>query len=386
MGKRDYYEVLGVSRQVDGEELKKAYRKLALKYHPDRNPGDKNAEELFKEAAEAYEVLRDPKKRQIYDAYGHEGLRGTGFSGFSGGFEDIFSSFGDIFQDLFGFGFGGASRSRTASRPGDDLLYDLSLTFEEAVFGAEKEVQVETLAPCERCEGRGAEPGTDESTCPMCNGSGQVVQSQGFFRISTTCVRCQGTGRVLVSPCGECNGQGRVRKSRRIQVKVPPGVDAGMRLRLRGEGEAGYRGGPPGDFFVRIDVQPHESYERDGDNLFRRVPISFVQAILGGEVVFPLLDGSEKTLQIEPGTQPGKIVRFPEEGVPRLKGYGKGDLFVQLEVQIPTHVTKRQEELLQEFDEIEKSKEDKKVKKWPWHRRKSHDKNPRHKASHEARP
>ncbi len=386
MNKRDYYEVLGISRQAHAEEMKKAYRKLALKFHPDRNPGDKEAEEQFKEAAEAYEVLRDPKKRQIYDAYGHEGLRGTGFDGFSGGFEDIFSSFGDIFQDLFNFGFGGGPRARTASRPGDDLLYDLTLTFEEAVFGAEKEVQVETLASCEHCDGRGAEPGTEESTCPMCHGSGQVVQSQGFFRISTTCVRCQGVGRVLVSPCAKCNGQGRVRESRTVQVKVPPGVDAGMRLRLRGEGAAGYRGGAAGDFFVRIDVKPHESFERDGENLFSRVSISFVQAILGGEVDFPLLDGTLKTIQIERGTQPGKVIRFPNEGVPRLKGYGKGDLFIQFDVKIPTHVTKRQEELLKEFQGIEKEKGEKKVKKWPWRRKKTEEKNSHAKAYGESRP
>ncbi len=391
MVKRDYYEILGVSRQANDDELKKSYRKLALKYHPDRNPGDKNAEEQFKEAAEAYEVLRDSQKRQIYDTYGHEGLKGSGFSGFSGGFEDIFSSFGDIFQDLFGFGFGGAARSRTSARPGDDLLYDLTLTFEEAVFGTEKEVQVETLVKCGHCEGKGAEPGTSESACPMCHGSGQVVQSQGFFRISTACVRCQGTGRVLVSPCGTCGGQGRARKSRTVQVKVPPGVDAGMRLRLRGEGDTGYRGGPSGDFFVRIDVLPHESYERDGDNLFRKVPISFVQAIMGGQVTFPLLDGTEKTIDVERGTQPGSIVRFADEGVPRLRGYGKGDLFIQLDVVIPTRVTKRQEELLREYDDIGSEKGDnaqkneKKIKMWPWTRQKSHGEDSPSQTSREAR-
>ncbi len=391
MDKRDYYEVLGVSRQVGEDELKKAYRKLALKYHPDRNPGDKNAEEQFKEAAEAYEVLRDPQKRQIYDTYGHEGLRGSGFSGFSGGFEDIFSSFGDVFQDLFGFGFRGANRPRTSARPGDDLLYELTLTFEEAVFGTEKEVQVETLVRCDHCEGKGAEPGTTESTCPMCHGSGQVVQAQGFFRISTACVRCQGTGRVLVSPCNTCNGQGRKRKSRTVQVKVPPGVDAGMKLRLRGEGDAGYRGGPAGDLFVRLDVLPHESYERDGENLFRKVSISFVQAILGDKVTFSLLDGTEKTIDVERGTQPGSIVRFSNEGVPRLRGYGKGDLFIQLDVVIPTHVTQRQEELLREYDGMggdqggKAQKQEKKIKMWPWTRQKNHDEGSHPQASREAR-
>ncbi len=215
MSKRDYYEVLGVTRQSGEEEIKKAYRQLALKYHPDRNPGDNGAEEKFKEAAEAYEVLHDPQKRRLYDAYGHEGLRGAGYSGFSG-FEDIFSSFGDIFQDFFSFGFGGQSRQRTAARPGDDLIYRLNLTFEEAVFGTEKEVEIDTYTKCSKCGGSGAEPGTRESVCPACKGSGQVVQSQGFFRISTSCARCQGTGKVLVSPCRDCQGQGRVRTRKRV--------------------------------------------------------------------------------------------------------------------------------------------------------------------------
>ena len=372
MDKRDYYEVLGVSRQAKEEEIKKSYRKLALKYHPDRNPGDKEAEEGFKEAAEAYEVLRDSKKRQIYDAYGHEGLRGTGFSGFRG-YEDIFGSFGDVFQEFFGFGFGGASRPRTAARPGDDLLYDLSLSFEEAVFGVEKEVEISTLVACDHCDGRGAEPGTRESVCPVCQGSGQVVQSQGFFRISAACTRCQGTGQVLVSPCKQCSGHGRKNQRRRVQVKVPAGVDSGTRLRLRGEGEGGYRGGPAGDLYVRLNVQPHDFFERDGDNLYGKVSISFVQAILGDDIVVPTLDG-DKSIMIEPGTQPATVIRMAGEGVPRLRGYGRGDLFIEVEVRIPTRITPRQEELLKTFMESEAEKEDHKVKKWPWKRRKEHKK------------
>ncbi|NLI80620.1 MAG: molecular chaperone DnaJ [Deltaproteobacteria bacterium] len=369
MGKRDYYEVLGVSRQAGEEEIKKAYRKLALQYHPDRNPGNKEAEEAFKEAAEAYEVLRDPQKRRIYDNYGHEGLQGAGFSGFSG-FEDIFSSFGDIFQEFFSFGFGGSSRQRTSARPGGDLIYDLTVSFEEAVFGTEKEIEVQTLITCEKCEGSGAEPGTKESVCPMCQGSGQVVQSQGFFRISTTCARCQGTGNVLTSPCSACRGQGRVKSKRRVQVRVPAGVDTGTRLRLRGEGESGYRGGFAGDLYVRISVQPHDFFERDGDNLFAKVPISFVQAILGDRVEVPTLEGS-KSLQIEPGTQPGAVVRFTGEGVPRLRSRGRGDLFIEIDVKIPKTITQRQEELLREFMELEKEKNEGKVRKWPWHRKKN---------------
>lgn len=371
MGKRDYYDVLGVSKQADEEEIKKAYRKLALQYHPDRNPGNKEAEEAFKEAAEAYDVLRDPQKRRIYDTYGHEGLQGAGFSGFSG-FEDIFSSFGDIFQEFFSFGFGGSSRGRTAARPGGDLIHDLTVSFEEAVFGTEKEIEIETLTTCENCGGSGAEPGTRESVCPMCQGSGQVVQSQGFFRISTTCARCQGTGKVLVSPCSKCRGQGRVKSNRRVQVRVPAGVDTGTRLRLRGEGESGYRGGFAGDLYVRISVQPHEFFERDGDNLFAKVPISFVQAILGERIEVPTMEGS-KSLDIEPGTQPGSVIRFSGEGVPRLRGRGRGDLFIEIEVKIPKSITPRQEELLREFLELEKGRNEGKVRKWPWHRKKTAD-------------
>ncbi|MHC1728856.1 MAG: molecular chaperone DnaJ [Syntrophobacteraceae bacterium] len=384
MGKRDYYEVLGVARQSGEDEIKKAYRQLALKFHPDRNPGDKEAEEKFKEAAEAYEVLHDPQKKRLYDAYGHEGLRGAGFSGFSG-FDDIFSNFGDIFQDFFSFGFAGQTRQRTASRPGDDLIYTLELTFEEAVFGTEKEVDIDTYAKCARCGGHGAEPGTRDTTCPACQGSGQVVQSQGFFRISTSCARCQGTGKVLVSPCRECQGQGRTRQTRRVQVKVPGGVDSGTRLRLRGEGEGGYRGGVAGDLYVKIEVAPHPHLERDGDNLYCKISISFLQAILGDTVEIATLEGT-KSMQIAPGTQPGAVVRFNGEGVPKLRGFGRGDLFIEVEVKIPKNTTPRQEEILREFMEIEKEKGESKVKKWPWNRRKQPDKETMPGAQHGARP
>ena len=369
MDKRDYYQVLGVSRQSSEDEIKKAYRKLALKYHPDRNPGNKEAEESFKEAAEAYEVLRDAQKRQIYDTYGHEGLKGAGFNGFHG-FEDIFSSFGDVFQEFFSFGFGGSPRQRTAARPGDDLLYDLTLSFEEAVFGTEKEVEIETLGRCEKCSGTGAEAGSREATCPMCQGRGQVVQSQGFFRVSATCARCQGTGQVIVSPCEKCNGQGRVKRKKKVQVKVPAGVDSAMRLRLREEGESGYRGGVAGDLYVRLHVQQHELFDRDGDHLYGKVSISFAQAILGDQIEVPTLEGV-KDLNIESGTQPGTVVRFAGEGVPRLKGYGRGDLFIEIEVKIPEHVSSRQTELIREFMELEKEKDEHKLRKWPWSKRKS---------------
>lgn len=382
MEKRDYYQVLGVSRESDEEEIKKAYRKQALKYHPDRNPGNKEAEELFKEAAEAYEVLRDPQKRRVYDAYGHEGLKGTGFQGFRG-FDDVFTSFGDIFQEFFSFGFGGAPRSRTAARPGEDLLYDMTLSFEEAVFGTEKQVEIQTFGACESCNGSGAEPGTRETTCPGCQGTGQVVQSQGFFRISTTCARCQGTGRVLTSPCKDCQGQGRVKVPRTVQVKVPAGVDTGTRLRLRGEGETGYRGGQSGDLYVRLNVEAHEFFERDGDNLYGKVSISFVQAVIGDRLEVPTLEGS-KELRIEPGTQPGAVIRFQGDGVPRLRGYGRGDLFIEIEVKIPKRITPRQEELLREFREIEQEKGEAKIKKW-WRRRKERDRETVSESSREAR-
>lgn len=375
MGKQDYYEILGVSRHADDEELKKAYRKLALQYHPDRNPGDKNAEEAFKAAAEAYEVLKDPQKRRLYDAYGHEGLRGTGFSGFSG-FEDIFSNFGDVFQDFFSFGFGGGgSRARTAARPGEDLLLDIFLTFEEAAFGTQKEVEINSFVQCKDCSGTGSDADTKESVCPMCQGRGQVVQSQGFFRISTTCTRCQGAGKVLLSPCKSCGGQGRVREKRKVLVRIPAGVDAGTRLRLRGEGESGYRGGAAGDLYVRLDVEPHPFLERDGDNLYGKVSVSFLQAILGDQLEVPTLEGSRK-IEIEPGTQPGAVIRLEREGVPSLRGHGRGDLFIEVEVKIPKHITPRQAEILKEFDRAGKQAGEETLKKWPWTRRKDKEKGP----------
>ena len=368
MEKRDYYQVLGVPRQANEEVLKKAYRKLALKFHPDRNPGDKDSEERFKEAAEAYEVLNDQKKRQIYDMYGHEGLQGTGFSGFRG-FDDIFSSFGDIFEEFFSFGLGGRPRQRTAARPGNDLGYDLVLAFEEAVFGTENEIEVEMAIVCDVCHGSGAGEGSREGTCPLCQGRGQVVQSQGFFRVSTTCSRCEGSGLVLTSPCAHCRGQGRLKGKKRVQVRVPPGVDNGTRLRLRGEGEGGYRGGPPGDLYVRLHVQPHERFERDGDDLYCKVFVSFVQAILGDHIEVAKLDGT-RTVEVLPGTQPGTVLRYSGEGVPHLRGPGRGDLFVEVNVHLPSRITPRQEELLREFQQLSKGHEEHhKGRRWPWIKR-----------------
>jgi molecular chaperone DnaJ len=353
MAKRDYYEVLGVDTTASQDEIKKAYRQLALKFHPDRNPGDKKAEDNFKEAAEAYEVLRDPQKRDIYDQFGHAGLEGTGFTGF-GGFEDIFSAFGDIFEDFFGFGTRRRG-PRTSARPGADLLYDLRITFEEAVFGTEKEIEIPTSATCESCEGTGREPGTEEEICPVCRGQGQILQSQGFFRISTTCHRCGGQGRIITKPCQPCKGTGREKVTTKVVVKVPAGVDTGVRLRIPNKGESGYRGGPPGDLYVRLHVDAHEFFEREGHNLYCRVPISMIQAAIGDTMEVKTLD-STISVKISPGTQNGDVIRLRGEGVPGLRGSARGDLFIDIQVKTPVNLNNRQKEILREFAEIEESK------------------------------
>ena len=353
MAKRDYYEVLGVDTRASQEEIKKAYRQLALKFHPDRNPGDKEAEENFKEAAEAYEVLRDSQKRDIYDQFGHAGLEGTGFAGF-GGFDDIFSAFGDIFEDFFGFGTRRRG-SRTSARPGADLLYDMRLNFDEAVFGTEKEIEIPTSATCESCEGTGREAGTEEESCPICHGQGQILQSQGFFRISTTCHRCGGQGRIITNPCRPCNGTGREKINQTVLVKVPAGVDTGVRLRIPNQGESGYLGGPPGDLYVRLHVDPHEFFEREGYNLYCRIPISMLQAAVGETIEIQTLD-STRSVKIPPGTQSGDVIRLRGDGVPSLRGSGRGDLLIDIQVKTPVNLNKRQKEILREFAEIEKSK------------------------------
>jgi molecular chaperone DnaJ len=353
MAKRDYYEVLGVDTRASQEEIKKAYRQLALKFHPDRNPGDKEAEENFKEAAEAYEVLRDSQKRDIYDQFGHAGLEGTGFAGF-GGFDDIFSAFGDIFEDFFGFGTRRRG-SRTSARPGADLLYDMRLNFDEAVFGTEKEIEIPTSATCESCEGKGREAGTEEESCPICHGQGQILQSQGFFRISTTCHRCGGQGRIITNPCRPCNGTGREKINQKVLVKVPSGVDTGVRLRIPNQGESGYLGGPPGDLYVRLHVDPHEFFEREGYNLYCRIPISMLQAAVGETIEIQTLDSSRR-VKIPPGSQSGDVIRLRGEGVPSLRGSGRGDLLIDIQVKTPVNLNKRQKEILREFAEIEKSK------------------------------
>lgn len=352
---RDYYEILGVSRDVDEDTIKKSYRQLALKYHPDRNPGDKDAEERFKEAAEAYEVLRDREKRKIYDLYGHDGLRGTGFTGF-GGFEDIFSTFGDIFEDFFGFG-GRRSRKTRVTR-GNDLRYNLELTLEEAYKGKEEEIVFDKWESCDICRGTGVTPGSELETCPDCHGEGEISRSHGFFQIRTTCSTCNGKGQIIVDPCRKCKGKGKIKVEKKVLVKIPPGVDTGIQLRIKGEGEAGENGGPPGDLFVVVYVKDHEFFMRDGDDLKCQVTISFLQAALGAEISIPVLNNNKKTsITIPEGTQPGEIIRLKGWGMTSLRRRrGDGDLFVQVIVNIPAKLSKRQRELLMEFSALDEKK------------------------------
>ena len=343
--KRDYYEVLGVSRSADAEEIKKAYRKAALAHHPDRNPGDKKAEEKFKEATEAYQILADSQKREIYNQYGHEGLNahggmGGGFS--SAGFEDVFEG---IFEDFFG---GGSGRSRSGAARGSDLQYNLEISFEEAVFGTEKPIHLRREETCGTCQGEGAKPGTSKKTCSTCHGSGKILTSSGFFSISRPCGRCDGAGFSIEHPCPACQGGGRVIADRKIQIKVPPGVDTGLRLRMNGEGEAGLRGGPRGDLYIDIHVRAHDFFKRDGHNILCEVPVSIVQATLGAEIEVPTLTGGY-SLKIPAGAQTGKIFRLKGKGIASLRGDGVGDQEVRIMIETPTHLSDRQKELLKEF-------------------------------------
>jgi molecular chaperone DnaJ len=356
--KRDYYNILGLSRDATDVEIKSRYRKLALKYHPDRNPGEKTAEEKFKEAAEAYEVLRDPQKRSIYDQYGHQGLEGTGFSGFSG-FDDIFSSFGDIFEDFFGFSTDGRSQSRT--QQGSDLRYDMTLSFMEAAFGTETEIDVEKTEECPTCLGSACEPGTAPEPCRYCNGTGQVSRSQGFFMVRTTCPTCRGVGQTIANPCLKCRGSGKVMVRKKVSVKIPAGVDIGSRLRLTGEGEAGVNGGPSGDLYVFVQIEPHEFFKRDNTNVICQIPISFIQAALGDTIKVPTLNG-KKTFEIPKGTQPGDLFRFRGEGIPSLRNGRRGDQVMQVLIKTPTNLSKKQQALLKEFAKLESGKLSNKLK------------------------
>jgi molecular chaperone DnaJ len=350
MAKRDYYEVLGVERGSSEADLKKAYRRLAMKHHPDRNPDDKASEEKFKEANEAYEVLSDASKRAAYDQYGHAGVDpsmggGGGFGGAAGGanFSDIF---GDVFSDFFGGGQGRGGRG--GAQRGSDLRYTLELNLEEAVRGTTVSIRVPTLVNCKPCDGSGAKKGSAPVTCPTCGGIGQVRMQQGFFSVQQTCPRCHGQGKIISDPCDSCHGEGRVEEFKNLSVKVPPGVDTGDRIRLSGEGEAGTQGGPTGDLYVVISVRDHDIFQRDGKHLYCDVPISFTDAALGGELEVPTLDGRVK-LRIPEGTQTGKQFRLRGKGVAPVRGGGAGDLLCRVAVETPVNLSKRQRELLEEL-------------------------------------
>ncbi len=348
--KRDYYEVLGIARTASVDEIKKAYRKLAVKYHPDKNPGDAEAEEKFKEAAEAYGVLSDEEKRGRYDRYGHQGMSGMG------GFDpNQFADFGDILGDLFGFGdFFGAGRGRKGTRParGNDLRYDLQLEFMEAVFGKEISLTVPRTITCATCTGTGAKPGTQPVTCTGCAGRGQIRYSQGFFAVARTCPQCGGAGKVIKDPCATCGGAGRVREEKKIQVKIPAGVDDGSRLRVAGEGEAGFNGGPAGDLYVFISVRDHAKFQRRDYDIHAEQSVSFTQAALGGDITVETIDGSDP-LKIPAGTQPNQVFRLRGKGVPFLDGTGRGDHYVHVVVRIPTALSDEQRTLLERLAAIE---------------------------------
>ncbi len=364
MSKRDYYEVLGVNRDADEAAIKKAYRKLAMKYHPDRNPDNKEAEEKFKEVKEAYEILSEADKRAAYDRFGHAGVdpsMGGGGQGFEGGFAD---AFGDIFGDLFGGGRAGGGRSNVYR--GADLRYNLEISLEEAARGTEKTIRIPSAEECGTCHGSGAKPGTQPKTCPTCNGHGQVRVQQGFFSIQQTCPKCHGSGKIIPEPCRDCGGAGRVKKHKTLEVKIPAGIDNGMRLRHGGHGEPGINGGPPGDLYVEIHIRKHAVFEREHDDLHCEMPISFSTAALGGEIEIPTLDGIAR-LKIPAETQSGKIFRLRGKGIKNVRNHAHGDLMCHVVVETPVKLTERQKELLREFEQISSDDADRhnpKAKSW----------------------
>ena len=353
-GKKDFYEVLGVNRDASDDELKKAYRKLAMKYHPDRNPDNPKAEEQFKEAKEAYEILSDAQKRTAYDQYGHAGVdpqagMGGGFSGAgAGGFADAFS---DIFGDIFGGRAGGGGGGRSNVYRGADLRYNLEISLEEAARGTETKIRIPTMEECETCDGTGAKKGTEVKTCPTCNGHGQVRMQQGFFSIQQTCPKCHGTGKFVPTPCPDCSGAGRKKTHKTLSVKIPAGIDEGDRIRLSGEGEAGVNGGPSGDLYVQVHLKEHSVFQRDHDDLHCEMPVSIAVAALGGEIEIPTLDGIAR-LKIPAETQTGKVFRLRGKGIKGIRSIGHGDLLCHVVVETPVKLTARQKELLEEFERI----------------------------------
>ena len=363
MSKRDYYEILGASRSATQEELKKAYRKLAVKYHPDKNPDDKEAEERFKELGQAYEALSDPQKRAAYDQYGHAAFDGRSRGGGGAGFHDPFDIFrevfsggggggggnggGRIFEDLFG---GGGRRDSNGPQRGADLRYDMEISFEEASLGCEKEIPITKLDACDTCDGSGATPGSRTVNCTACHGKGQIATSRGIFTFSQTCPRCQGAGKTIEKPCQRCQGAGRKEKTTKVRLRIPPGVDTGARIRSTGKGESGLRGGGSGDLYVVIHAREHEIFEREGDDLVCEVPISFASAALGSEIEVPTLSG-KATIRIPAGTQPGSVFRLRGKGVKNVKGYGWGDLHVRVNVEVPTSLNSDQKGKLKAFAE-----------------------------------
>jgi molecular chaperone DnaJ len=352
--KRDYYEILGVNRDASEEDIKKSYRKLAMKFHPDRNPGNKDAEEKFKEAKEAYEILTEPEKRRAYDAYGHAGINpqmGMGGTGPGGpgaeGFGGFAEAFGDIFSDIFG----GQGRGRSSVYRGADLRYNLEVSLEQAARGTETKIRIPTMETCETCHGSGAKPGTQPKTCETCHGGGTVRLSQGFFSIQQTCPTCHGSGKMIADPCATCRGAGRVKKHKTLAVKIPAGVDEGDRIRLSSEGESGVNGGPPGDLYVVIHLKSHAVFQRDGDDLHCEMPISFSLAALGGEIEIPTLDGSAK-IKIPPETQTGQVFRLRGKGIKGVRSSYPGDLLCEVVLETPVKLTEKQKDLLKELEEI----------------------------------
>ena len=347
MAEQDFYELLGVDRRASSSELKKAYRKLAMQYHPDRNPGDAEAETKFKEISVAYDILSDEEKRDAYDRFGHAAFQGGGGAGFDGNFG---TSFADVFDDLFGEFMGGGRQRRGGDSRGADLRYNMEISLEEAFNGKSAKITIPTTAPCDGCDGSGAEAGSQPSTCGTCQGHGKVRAQSGFFTIERTCPNCGGVGRVISNPCKKCSGAGRVEKDKTLSVNIPKGVEDGTRIRLTGEGEAGLRGGPPGDLYIFLSVQPHEVFQRDGSNIYCRVPIAMTTAALGGDIDVPTLDGGRVSVSLPEGTQTGRQFRLRGKGMPHMRGRGQGDMYVQAVVETPVNLSKEQADLLRQFE------------------------------------